>query len=166
METLSQPKKLMREENLITWKDADLNLCRLVMGMLEDASYSLRSYAAHDAAPLTTTMGKQVGGGYAEDNSNRTFFSGRWDVYIFEMMGDYSIPYMWQWLFDEDTQGISLQCWWSFQNILRYRLKEARKELKRNLYQNNRSKVRTDKNFSRNLYKRVKGVSKFGRQER
>jgi hypothetical protein len=161
-------------KNLITWKDADQNLCTLAASILHAASVNLRS-GRTAAGPVAMTNGDFAMPGYAEKTAagggpGRTIFSGVRDPDA--TVPGYGIPGQ---QIDEpddredETKDDNLNfnqpsslCWWSFQNIIRFRLREAREELEKNLYpQKRRGSV--NPNQSRNV-KRERFKSKFGRQ--
>lgn len=54
--------------------------------------------------------------------------------------------------------GITPQCWWSFQNLVRQRLKQARRELFENLYGRKRRDNRVSLHKTRNANKRSPGA--------
>ena len=152
-----------RQKKIITWKDADHNLCILAASMLHQASQSLRG-GRNMTVPRITTRGQQVPPGFAEvavwtGGPARTVFTGpsRWG----EGGGEYAIE-------DEDDdrdlnhKAPSSLCWWAFQNIVRFELRRARKLLKENLYPQTKGK-KTDPALSRNKDGRRAG-SKYGRQ--
>ncbi len=158
----------MKEQKIITWKDADRNLCALAAAMFHLASEELRDHRPLDKDyPLTN--GKMLDGFLATEE-NKSPFTGRaphdkkpadydhekaiekWN----ELLG---LPLKYAndvWI--ERTH--SELCWYSFQNLIRQRLKMARQELYDALYGQSREQ-RTSKQHTRNPNGRKKG-SKFG----
>lgn len=132
-----------RKKNLITWKDADQNLCTVAAAIFDAAMRELRANYDQDFW-YPTDDGGRAESGMCEESGNRTFWST-----------DRSVP-------EVIREGLSQQCWWSFQNIIRMRLAQSRQEIQDNLYPQNRQH-RTSKQSSRNPDKRRDG-SKYGRQ--
>ncbi len=155
----------MRKKNLITWKDADQNLCHLAAVMLSNAMQELRNSGVQ-TGDFVMDNGKELPPGYAEpDGSKRTIYSDE-PTSLLSAVGDADISYEISpddVVFYFDTDRPSTLCWWSFQNLIRWRLRKARRELARNVYQSKPFKKETEKNCSRNQEKRPEG-SKYGRQ--
>lgn len=160
-------------KNIITWKDADQNLCTIAAYILHQASVELR--ATRSGIPVLMTNGQFAAPGYAEKmqaSAGRTIFSGNKDDAATMddpagLPGGFSpeIPDDREDETKDDNLNVrspSVLCWWSFQNIIRFRLREAREELEKNLYPQKR-KGTVNPNQSRNL-KRERDKSKFGRQ--
>jgi hypothetical protein len=139
----------MNTKNLITWKDADQNLCTIAASLLANAMMSLRGVRTMKG-PWPTDDGEMIEPGFAlDESSKRTVFSGDYDPRD-------------SFAASNDNQPCP-QCWWCFQNMITQKLRVARAELKRNCYEQNR-KLRTSKQRSRNPKGRsVK--SKFQRQQ-
>lgn len=141
-------------KNIITWKDADQNLCTLAAVILDSAMTQIRG---HDTflTPVPTTNGQLIPPGWLEDgDSGRSIFSGQ--THRIMSWGTPSAP-------DADlSTEITPLCWWSFQNLVRQRLLMAREDLRQNRYKQTRDARMSDQR-SRNKHKRSKR-SKFGRQ--
>jgi hypothetical protein len=147
----------MNKKNIITWKDADQNLCTIAAGMLDSAMGELRDSQPYIPYydPMFMSDGREVPHNYASATS-RTIMTylqfGGWYLGSgsgYPIGGGYA----------------STLCWWCFQNIIRQRLKEARLELWKNLYtQRNRRESKRSSKKSRNRGKRMVNRSKFGRQ--
>jgi hypothetical protein len=141
-------------KNLITWKDADQNLCTLAAYIIHQSMVELRSseftlieYPIEDGSKVPLNFGSY---------GVRTVFSHGENM-LYEP--DTGV------LFPPETFGdvMSAQCWWCFQNLIKMKLKQARAELKKNLYGEG-EKAKTSKQSSRNASAR-KRQSKFGRRE-
>lgn len=160
----------MRHKNVITWKDADQNLCHLAALMFENALQELRP-PRDMTNPWPMDNGKDVEPGYAEeDGSKRTVFTDAPSINTFipqdeeiERPKEGSIEITDEYSYYFDAARPSSICWWSFQNLIRWRLRKARLELSKNLYGARKFKNETEKNASRNLKKRPE-QSKYGRQ--
>lgn len=142
----------MKTKKIITWKDADQNLCTLAAYILHQAMVELRSsqsttveYPIDDGTRTAVDMGS---------DTPRTVFSC---VQAMLTEDDYGVPFP-----ENDGDTPSAQCWWCFQNLIRMKLAEARKELKRNLYGTG-SESKVNKQSSRNYTFRT-SRSKYGRQ--
>lgn len=143
---------MSRRKSLITWKDADQNLCTIAALILDDANL-LRSpddfnyaYQVEGAEPIQP--------GYAEDSGSRSVFSTEGGFvqsndFLSDAIGDF-------------RPTPAPLCWYSFQNLVRLHLKKSRKELKDNLYQQ-KDPVVSSKQESRNPVKR-RSISKYGRK--
>ena len=154
-----------RKRRLITWKDADQNLCTLAASILDDASAELRAteeltgriqiFPPTLGPPAPTAWpvdgGEPVKAGMAEDGGHRSFWSAPW-----EQMNTNDDLLETQYL-----PQLTPQCWFSFQNLVMMRLKEAREDLRKNRYLKN-NKFKSSEQISRNPLKRPEG-SKFGR---
>ena len=124
----------MNLKKVITWEDADMNCCIIAASILSAAVLTLRVTGTLGRGVLTTDNGETIPRDYAED--------GERSVY--------------SWL------TISPICWWSFQNLVRIRLKQARKEIKENLYGRGNSE-KVSKQASRNATRR--SGTKYGRKK-
>lgn len=125
----------MNKKKVITWEDADMNLCIIAASILDSAMMVLRATnePPYRSAYYRTDDGTVVPDDYASDE-DRTVYS--WPT-------------------------LSPICWWSFQNLVRIRLREARKEIKNNLYgRGNRPKESGQSSRNPN----GRSGSKFGRQ--
>lgn len=146
----------MNKKNVITWKDADQNLCTLAASILSNSMAALRS-------PLHATLGSSwplEGGGMVERGYAQKSGSERtWAT------GDNSRAFIQIDIFHDDPlEKIqpTVQCWWCFQNLIRQRLNQARQELQNNRYRRDREKKKSIQ-ISRNPNGRPEG-SKFGRR--
>ena len=150
--------------SLITWKDADQNLCTIAAFILHAAMVELRqsNNLPGPIMPLMTN-GERVSHSFVSPYPRSIFgfgedtgvFGNEWfnnDIYS----GDGGGPGT-----NNDGSPSSL-CWWSFQNIVRFYLREAREEIKANLYARREREKRATPKRSRNYSKRSQG-SKFGR---
>jgi hypothetical protein len=144
----------LKNKRIITWRDADQNLVTIAASLLA-AVYLIRSYI-----PMTTPVHRENGDAFnpgdLDDHSNG---AGFWSF---------------QWTEEETHQPIqpsaaedprsqySILCWYSFVQMIRYRLRQSRQEVEANLYTQKRA-LTTQVGRSRN--KRGKGshTSKFGR---
>lgn len=194
----------MTKRNLITWKDADQNLCWIAAFILDKAMHTLR--ARKDMrGPYPVGRSGNVDPGFAEDNGKRTVFSDEgisfkgsyedggyivadqlttsefeslvaplraimeeWNIGLNhwthdELMPAHSHLNFESWDNPAAFVGYSPQCWWSFQNLVRQRLTQARQELKSNLYGKSNSRT-LNRQSSRNKIKRKAG-SKYNRQQ-
>ena len=149
METFFEKLRRFRS---ITWKDADQNLCTLAASILDQASGVLRTpYGTQTENKETETAGEFIPPGFADKEDNR----GWWTIGTYtEDAADAG--------FFHGKNTMSVVCWYSFQNLVRMRLKQAREELRLNLYGSG-SKIKRSSQASRNPVKRLRG-SKFGRK--
>lgn len=147
---------MSNEKKIITWKDADQNLCTIAAYILHESMVELRN----TQSPVSTwtyplSDGSRVGAKFGTEE-NRTIFSVTFGVLREGVEGYTIIP-------SAASYYPAPQCWWSFQNLVRMKLKEARAELKANLYGQG-EKVKTSGQSSRNAQPRT-SQSKFGRQQ-
>ncbi len=141
-----------RERKLITWKDADQNLCTLAASMFENAMIILRSPEDSIVPFYPLDDGNQAFPGMAEkEGSKRSIMS--------EPEQPAPGP---DEVIDSFWSGPCPICWWSFQNLIRQRLAMARQELMDNRYLRNKEPG-WSKQDSRNPNGRKEG-SKFGRK--
>lgn len=144
----------LETKRIITWKDADQNLCYLACSLL-DAADNIRSSAI-------MTQPKAVDGdgdfepGFVEKNpeSSRGWWSVGWqeqDCLDWDILSAIGA-----------APEYPCLCWYSFQQLVRFRLAQARAELARNLFKQSRA-LRSDKGASRNQKTRSKWFSKFNR---
>jgi hypothetical protein len=148
-----------KEQKIITWKDADDAACHAAALMLQEASLALR--ASYDApGSHRTDDGKGASPGMGEENSKRTWWTYGWvgaDGNVAIDDGEFDILNL------DSAQAadppIDRICWWSFQNLIRLRLKEARQEIHDALFAQG-TRLRESDQRSRNARKRRRG-SKF-----
>lgn len=153
----------MKQKNLITWKQADQNLCKLAASILNRAWTELRSDHDRQWTSPNQTRGKGPVGfnfltehnqtwttvaSFNPDNELSPFWEDN-DISLFE----YADEWIDQWFYAMPGD-YSLQCWWSFQNIIRWRLREARQALFENCYGRNPRKSKKVRIRSRNPSKR------------
>ena len=154
----------MNRKSIITHKDADQNLCTIAALMLEDAMQQLRM-TREEEHPIPMTNGEDAPPGFAEDDgSKRTIFSAD-PQNVLENIEDtvfQYIPALDQQFEVFPTNRPATLCWWSLQNLIRFRLRQARQELADNCYPQS-GEFKSDKQASRNPKKRPE-ASKFGRQ--
>lgn len=136
-------------KKVITWKDADQNLCTIAAAILDNASSLLRA-SGNVAESYPTDGGGSIEPGFAEPSGNRTYWSG-------VVTNDF-LPTDYRAL----GQGPSYQCWFCFQNMVRLRLEDARRELKRNRYLR-KNAFKSSKQRSRNKITRPE-TGKAGRR--
>jgi hypothetical protein len=150
----------MNQNNVITWKDADQNLCKLVGRILENASRELR---ADTEPPSDYFYSPQMTGGKGEIPKDYASEGPRpWHAVGLTDLAEYkNEDGLWDFLdeaFDAIAWGIagdySVQCWWSFQNIVRWRFRQARAEIVENLYGAKKRKSKKVRILSRNRNKR------------
>jgi hypothetical protein len=147
----------MKAKNVITWKDADQNLCHIAAMILRDAMRELRQGHQEGLRPPMTRGKGPIPRDYAysEDRSWMSF-NGITDLTeladdagIFDKLDDWWDKNVWLLVGTHSTQ-----CWWSFQNIVRFRLREARESLWENCYGANKRKSKKRTIHSRNRSKR------------
>lgn len=153
----------MRKKSLITWKDADQNLCTIAAFIFHQAMVEIRNPDPPNMLkePKWMSNGQAVPPSYAS-TWPRSVTSWGLDNDFMGWFGNTSGgPY--GVVFTYIPQPSTL-CWWCFQNIVRQRLREARLELKKNCYpQNRKRKTRREVHKTRNQGKRFVNRSKYGR---
>lgn len=194
---------MFTRKTVITWKDADQNLCTLAAYIFDECVKDLRNSADMNRNDYPSEDGR-IPAGWAESDeglgSRRTIFSTAPPGIQYRVLpvlywlndmpaspdfddareqfgqlldGDYGLL---NWVQEETTEwfnwieagpwdsvGMSPQCWYCFQNIVKQNLEKYRNELRENLYRSKRKRgERRTKNKSRNAGKR--GGSKHGRQ--
>lgn len=157
----------MNAKNVITWKDADQNLCRIAAIILRDAMRELRVEVPGPWRPNMTRLKGKIPKDYAAPpgewwgwhsenghmgvpdgqggHGEHDEFYGYLDIFLDELK--------WEWQGD-----LSIQCWWGFQNIVRWRLREARESLWENCYGSNKRKTKHRRIHSRNRNKRKQDI--------
>ena len=136
----------MNDKRAITWKDADQNLCTIAASILHNSMQTLRTsrelLEGFELGSYPLDDGTTVNAGFAQKaGSHRSHWSG-----------DYITGLHYQ-DFAEPRRGPSPQCWWCFQNLIRQRLEQARRELMDNRYIRV-NKPKASKQESRNPVKR------------
>jgi hypothetical protein len=149
-----KPDQPKRRKSVITHKDADQNMCRLAAFCLDIAGKVMR-----DKTPDTLGYYSRRDGSSIENGYNSSKYQSWWSYNSLIMFGNKSGDVASMLSSRNDASAI---CWYSFQNLIRIRLREARKEIKAARYMR-KNKVKTSIQASRNPVKRsVK--SKWGRQ--
>lgn len=144
-------------KRIITWKDADQNLCALAASILDKASGALRTTDIQ-TLPFQDTNGVNVPAGIAHQ-TERGFWSLGWTEFEVTQTAVFETD-----SFSPDSHLYSALCWYSFQNLVRLRLAHARAELKKNLFDQSKG-LRQDDTASRNPKGRKKWTSKFRREK-
>lgn len=129
----------MRAKKVITWKDADQNLCTLAASILSNSMDALRrgeagtfDWPLEGGGTASPGMGQEIG-------SRRSIWSCDEAIVIDPRAR----------IEDNRILEASPQCWWSFQNMIRMRLAQARQDLKDNRYLRN-NPPKSSKQDSRN----------------
>lgn len=144
---------IVLEENrkLITWKDADQNLMTIAISMIDAAKW-MRTSETQTITFDTDTPNRKVKPGWI----SKTAGQGWWTL-LHRQSGMRTV------VFDEGVSPeLSPTCWYSFVNMVRQRLTQARAEMHENLYPQ-KKKLRTDKTATRNPNGKRRSISQFGR---
>lgn len=147
-----------KRKRIITWKDADQNLCAVAMLMLDQASL-MRTFEPQELGPDETEDGNEIPPGFADADQapDRGWFTMNWThaatKNAVELYGVEPQP----------NRLYSATCWYGFTNIVRRRLAQARRELHRNLFGQGAELHYQKKNATRNPTGRLKHHSKYGR---
>lgn len=147
----------LKNRRLITWKDADQNLCTVAAGILE-AALNLRT-TDNQVGTKAHWPGESYAPGQWDSKTNHGWWSDGWNESDANNPKDERAgsPYY--------QNYITALCWFSFVQMVRYRLRQARQELEANLYNQNRA-IKWQKNSSRNKRgAKYRGTSKYGRSE-
>lgn len=146
-----------RNLRIITWKDADQNLVTLAASILNASSLGMRANGRQQGTFHTEPPVADIPPGFMDsENPHRGFWTFGWSELTVNTNLD---------SFDPGTSEplLSALCWYSFQNLIRQRMTQAREEIFLNLFPQNKA-LRMDKSYSRNI-KRVRDSSKFGREK-
>ena len=137
------------KRKIMTWKAADQAVTRLGFLLIENASRRLRDTGSDLAGSYPTADPGFVSNGFVSDDPSQSWWT--YDSETVQTIGDgIDIPYPDA---HADAKVPSNICWYSFQNLIRIRMKEAREEIYQNLLSQNRE-PRTSKQASRNEFGR------------
>lgn len=162
----------MNEKRVITWRDADVAICRLAAYMLDDMD-TIRTYEPQSNTYDTTVPFEKVAPGYASSRATRGWWTlgteGISQNPQFSDMGYFLSPVLQIQAYLEQTfwgqmmpVGISQVCWYGFQNLIRLRLRQARQEIHKNLYKQGKKKKRNEQRTRNPLFRQG---TKFGRPQ-
>jgi hypothetical protein len=148
----------MIAKKVITWKDADQSTMYLAGYLLDSLSLLLRQKGGSGILGIYNRAdGTLISDGYVSEDEGQGWWTYDPNTSYTEGGGGiFSLN-------DQTLNKPSLVCWYSMQNLVRIRLREARQSIKKARYGQNKE-PKASKQVSRNPNGRKKG-SKFGRKK-
>lgn len=146
----------MFAKKLITWKEADLAMVYLGFSMIATLGTELRNNGSDPVGSYPTEDGTIRNGQFLEVGNVQGWWSCTPTLVHLMGSGGFFANLPWG---DKSDDNPSAVCWYSIQNLVRLRLRDARKEIHRKLMRQNKVK-RSSRQSSRNQFGRKNNPGK------